>query len=106
MIKICVGDRIKQKCGEFAELIELLPNRKCRVKFDSGKEIVCCRGQFVKKGLTSNCTRRYVGERVLQSCGEWAELIELLPDLKCRVRFDNGIEKVCTRGAFIGVEWL
>lgn len=97
-----VGERILQKSGEYAELIELLPNRKCRVKFDSGEEIVCCREQFVKKGLTSNCTRRYVGERVLQSCGEWAELIELLPDLKCRVRFDNGIEKVCIRSVFTG----
>lgn len=97
-----VGERILQSCGEWAELLELLPNRKCMVKFDSGEEIVCYRGQFVKKELTSNCTRRYVGERVLQSCGEWAELIELLPDLKCRVRFDNGIEKVCTRGAFTG----
>lgn len=97
-----IGEGILQKNGEYAEIIELLPNKKCKVKFDSGKEIVCWREQFSKKELASNCTRRYVGERVLQSCGEWAELLELLPDFKCRVRFDNWIEKVCTRSSFAG----
>lgn len=38
MIKICVGDRIKQKCGEFAELVVLLPDYKCKVRFDNGVE--------------------------------------------------------------------
>lgn len=45
--------------------------------------------------------KRYVGERILQKCGQYAEIIELCDDYnKCRVRFDNGFERECTRSKF------
>lgn len=101
MIKICVGDRIKQKCGEFAELVVLLPDYKCKVRFDNGVEKICSKQKFID-GVVSNIIRnsRYVGERVLQKCGEYAELVELLDNDRCKVRFDSGVEKNCTRNAF------
>lgn len=48
MIKICVGDRIKQKCGEFAELVVLLPDYKCKVRFDNGVEKICSKQRFIE----------------------------------------------------------
>lgn len=101
MIKICVGDRIKQRCGEFAELVMLLPDYKCKVRFDNGVEKICSKQMF-KEGVVSNIiiNSRYVGERVLQKCGEYAELVELLDNDRCKVRFDSGVEKNCTRNTF------
>lgn len=98
---LSVGDRFLQNCGEYAEIIELLPNDRCRARFDSGVERVCKRGQ-VRSGRLSNkgISYRHVGERVFQRCGEWAELVKLLDDGKCRIKFDNGAEVRCNRNLF------
>ena len=96
-----VGERVLQSCGEYAEIIELLPNRKCRVRFDSGIERECGRTEFLRKIVALKPTsKRYVGERVLQKCGEYAEIIELLPNKRCLIRFDSGFEKICSRKGF------
>lgn len=99
-----VGERVLQNCGEYAEIIELLPNRKCRVKFDSGGIKTCSRVSFIRGMVLSRQVdfgMRYVGERVLQKNGEYAEIIELLPKSKCKVRFDSGDIEVCARYAFV-----
>lgn len=104
MSKRYVGERVLQKCGEWAEIIELLPNYMCIIKFDNGIEKLCKRASF-SSGVASSKTwnhgtRRYIGERILQNCGEYAEITELLPKQKCRVRFDSGLEKICKRNSF------
>lgn len=105
MSKRYVGERVLQNCGEVAEIIELLPNRRCLVRFDSGIERECDRTSFSRQTVSLKPTsKRYVGERVLQKCGEYAEIIELLPKSKCRVRFDSGFEKDCNRKLFYNGE--
>lgn len=96
-----VGDRFLQKCGEYAEIVELLSNARCKVRFDSGFERECQRGH-VSNGNVSNkgISYRRVGERILQKCGEYAEIIELLEEGKCRIKFDNGAEVRCNRNLF------
>lgn len=102
MRKRYVWERILQKCGEYAEITELLSNNRCLVRFDSGVERECSRHEFARKAVSNNLVKgRYVGERVLQKCGEWAEVIELLPTKYCVVRFDNGVTKTCLSSSFI-----
>lgn len=99
-----VGERVLQNCGDYAEIMEFLHGDKCIVRFDNGVMKVC-RFDSIRKGQISSsfgserCSN-YIGLRRMQNCGEEAEIIELLPKNKCRVRFDDGFEKVITRHAF------
>lgn len=98
-----VGERVLQKCGEYAEIIELLPdNRRCRIRFDSGVEKECLRQGF-SKGIISNKGVHYcqVGDKYKQKCGRTAEIFELLPDGRCKVRFESGLEKECFRSSVV-----
>lgn len=98
MGKRYVGERILQNCGEYAEIIKLLPKGRCKVRFDSGMEKVCLRSSFSKG--TIRTVFRYVGERILQSCGEYAEIIELLSDNRCKIKFESEVVKECDRTEF------
>ena len=103
MSRYYVGQRAYQTCGEWAEIVELLENSRCRVRFDSGFEKVCVRYMFaignVRNKETKN-VRNKVGDRVLQSCGEYAEIVELLPNNRCIVKFDGGLVKDVLRSRF------
>ena len=103
MSKRHVGERVLQKCGEYAEIIELLPNNRCIIKFDSGVVKNASRVYFARGGVNNKSrgkTDHYIGERKAQRDNSMAEIIELLPNSRCVVRFDNGVEKEVARSSF------
>lgn len=117
MYKRYVGERIMQNCGEVAEILELLPNAKCKIRFDSGIEKECFNNLF-KAGKISNKvaphkhikekvyerheSKKYIGEIVKQNCGVVAEIIEELPYHRCTVKLDDDTCIKCFISDFYG----
>ena len=99
-----VGDKVYQKCGMYAELLEIVDKDTYRVRFDNGDIRDINRKSF-KSGSISKTTKTgknhyRVGERVKQNCGEYAEVIKLLPNKRCIVKFASGVKRECYCSAF------
>lgn len=96
-----VGDVVLQSCGHSCTVIGINGD-KVDVIFDNGlKRFGVNKYSFANGKLSMNSRDNIrVGERVKQSCGEIAEVLELLPDRKCRVRFESGIEVESDRKKF------
>lgn len=146
-VNINVGDKKLQKCGFVAEVLDILQDNRCIVRFETGiaKEISCntfssgkvsakdnkvrigdkvrqknghvfevtairsdkridvvCDNGIIKEDVSKASFRAgtlgvstpyklTIGTRVLQNCGSYAEVIELLDGSRCTVRFDSGI---------------
>lgn len=90
-----VGDRVLQNCGIYAELIELLPNNKCVVKFDNGCVVNTFRYNF-KIGSVSYQSRidfsreKYLGMRVKAKNGIWLTLVEYNNSSNVVVKSEDG----------------
>lgn len=90
---IKIGDKVLQRNGHTFEVIAIKPNRKLDVISDEGvirRDVSSC--QF-KAGKLASKNKTSVGDRVLQKSGSYAEVIELLPNVKCTVKFDSGTIK-------------
>ena len=96
-----VGDTVLQSCGHYCTVISM-NGGKVDVMFDNGiKRFGVNKYTFAKGVLPINIKDVIkVGEKIKQSCGEDAEVLELLPDWKCLVRFDSGYEDVVSRKTF------
>lgn len=93
--KVSVGDKIKQGNGHVCEVIAVRSNNRIDVRFDNGvirEDVNKASFKSGKLGVNIN-SKLTVGTRVLQKCGSYAEVIELLDDSRCTIRFDSGTIK-------------
>lgn len=97
-----VGKKKLQKCGQIAEVICDYKDGTVDLKFENGivrEKVVYA--SFVSGSLSDGSNECYIGQRVFQGCGMYAEIIELLPKSKCSIRFENGyVKKNISRKAF------
>lgn len=88
-----VGERYKQNCGLWAAIVEYENANSVKVRFDNGEVREGIRYNKLKAGSVlppSQQQRNRIGDRYLQSCGLWAEIIADRGAADLDVRFDNG----------------
>lgn len=88
-----VGERYKQNCGLWAAIVEYENANSVKVRFDNGEVREGVRYNKLKAGSVlppSQQQRNRIGDRYLQSCGLWAEIIADRGAVDLDVRFDNG----------------
>lgn len=100
-VKSVVGTRVLQKCGVWAEIINVNDDHTINVKFDSGVVRNGVTYSPFRNGVLVEEVKSVVGKRVLQNCGVWAEVIKNNEDGSIDVKFDNGyIRKGVGKGSF------
>lgn len=90
--KSIVGKKKLQKCGIVAEIIKDYGNGIIDIQFENGeKRSKMHYSTFMRGTISVKSKCLFVGQKILQNCGMVAEIVELLPEYKCTVRFENGV---------------
>lgn len=87
-----IGLRVVQKEGYVAEIIELLPNNRCKARFDTGK-IKEVSLDYFRRGRVSinDAVRLKVGDSKVQSNGHLCTVLEIKQGRLIDVIYDNGV---------------